>query len=110
MTASTSASTTLPSTKAAMTFMRRRSAGVSGTGSSSHSGAAPPVVEPSSGSSLTIPMLTDWGYFRTFTARATISPIVTSATADWRAIIALAVRLSGMVSVGLKAVAFVNET
>jgi len=42
-----------------------------------------------------------------FTARATTSRMVTSAVSDWIVINSLAVALSGMVSVGLKAVALV---
>ena len=48
--------------------------------------------------------------WRMFTALATISPSVTSETSDWRPITALARGVSGAVSVGLKAVAFVSET
>ena len=44
---------------------------------------------------------------RTFTARATTSTIVTSAISDWIAIRSFAMAVSGMVSVGLNAVAFV---
>ncbi len=46
---------------------------------------------------------------RMLTARATTRPIVTSAVSAWRLISHLAVGLSGMVSVGLKAVALVND-
>jgi len=46
---------------------------------------------------------------RMLTARATTSPIVTSAVNDWPAIRALAIGVSGMVSVGLKAVALVKD-
>jgi hypothetical protein len=46
---------------------------------------------------------------RTLTARATTSRIVVSAINDWIAISSLAMALSGIVSVGLKAVAFVYD-
>lgn len=46
---------------------------------------------------------------RMLTALATTSPIVTSAVNDWPAMRALAIGVSGMVSVGLKAVALVND-
>jgi hypothetical protein len=45
-----------------------------------------------------------------FTARETTRPIVTSETSDWSAIISFALTVSGIVSVGLNAVAFVNYT
>ncbi len=41
-----------------------------------------------------------------FTARATTSPTVTSAATDWTAITSFAIWVSGIVSVGLNAVAF----
>ena len=44
------------------------------------------------------------------TARATISPIVTSETSDWTPMIVFAVGVSGIVSVGENAVAFVSDT
>ena len=44
-----------------------------------------------------------------FTARATTKPIVTSAVSDCAAISDLAIGVSGIVSVGLNAVALVNE-
>ncbi len=44
------------------------------------------------------------------TARATTKPTVTSAASACPLIIHLAVGVSGIVSVGLNAVAFVNET
>ena len=47
---------------------------------------------------------------RMLTARATTSPTVTSEASDWPLISHLAMGVSGIVSVGLKAVAFVNET
>ncbi len=47
---------------------------------------------------------------RMLTARETMRPIVTSETSDWMPISPLARRLSGIVSVGLNAVAFVSET
>jgi hypothetical protein len=45
-----------------------------------------------------------------FTARAATSRTVTTESVDSAAIRAFAGRVSGMESVGLKAVAFVNET
>ncbi len=45
-----------------------------------------------------------------FTARETISPIVTSETIDWMPMIDFAIGVSGIVSVGEKAAAFVSET
>ena len=45
-----------------------------------------------------------------FTARETISPIVTSETTDCTPMMLLAIAVSGIVSVGEKAVAFVSET
>ena len=45
-----------------------------------------------------------------FTARETISPIVTSETSDWMPMTLLAIGVSGIVSVGEKAVALVSET
>ena len=45
-----------------------------------------------------------------FTARETISPIVTSDTIDCRPITLFAIALSGIVSVGENAVAFVSDT
>ena len=47
---------------------------------------------------------------RMLTARATTSPTVTSAVSACAAISSLAARLSGIASVGLNAVAFVNDT
>ena len=47
---------------------------------------------------------------RMLTARATTRPTVTSAVSDWAAISHFAIGVSGIVSVGLKAVALVNET
>ena len=44
------------------------------------------------------------------TARETISPIVTSETIDWTPMTHLAIGVSGIVSVGEKAVAFVSDT
>ena len=46
---------------------------------------------------------------RMLTARATTSPIVTSAVSDWALISHLAIAVSGIVSVGLNAVALVND-
>ncbi len=43
------------------------------------------------------------------TARATTRPMVTSAAADWTSISIFAVGVRGIVSVGLKAVALVND-
>jgi hypothetical protein len=48
-------------------------------------------------------------YCRMLTARATTSPIVTRAVSDWAAISSFARGVSGIVSVGLNAVALVNE-
>ncbi len=45
-----------------------------------------------------------------FTARETINPIVTSDTSACTPIVPFAVGLSGIVSVGEKAVAFVSDT
>ena len=45
-----------------------------------------------------------------FTARETISPIVTSETSDWTPMMVLAIGVSGIVSVGENAVALVSET
>ncbi len=45
-----------------------------------------------------------------FTARETISPIVTSETTDCRPMIVLAIGVSGIVSVGENAVALVSDT
>ena len=45
-----------------------------------------------------------------FTARETISPIVTSETSDCTPIVLFAAGLSGIVSVGENAVAFVSDT
>ena len=45
-----------------------------------------------------------------FTARATTRPIVTSETKDWTSIRSFAICVSGIASVGLNAVAFVNDT
>ena len=45
-----------------------------------------------------------------FTARETIRPIVTSETIDCRPITLLAIALSGIVSVGENAAAFVSAT
>jgi hypothetical protein len=47
---------------------------------------------------------------RMFTARAATSKTVTAESADSRPIIAFARRDNGIVSVGLNAIAFVNET
>lgn len=49
------------------------------------------------------------GYLRMFTARAMTRPTVISDTADWIIIIILAQWENGKVSVGLNAVALVNE-
>jgi hypothetical protein len=49
------------------------------------------------------------GYLRMFTARARTRPTVIRGTADWIIIIILAQREDGKVSVGLNAVALVNE-
>ena len=46
---------------------------------------------------------------RMFTARATTNPTVIRATSDWPAISDLAMGVSGIVSVGLNAVALVND-
>jgi hypothetical protein len=46
---------------------------------------------------------------RTLTARATTRRMVISAISDWVAISSFAIALKGMVSVGLKAVAFVYD-
>ena len=46
---------------------------------------------------------------RMFTALATTRPIVTSAVSDWAAISDLAIGVNGIVSVGLNAVALVND-
>jgi hypothetical protein len=46
---------------------------------------------------------------RMFTALATTKPIVTSAVSAWTAMSDFAVAVSGIVSVGLNAVAFVND-
>jgi hypothetical protein len=43
-------------------------------------------------------------------ARDTISPIVTSETSDWMPMKHFAIDVSGIVSVGEKAVALVSET
>jgi hypothetical protein len=48
--------------------------------------------------------------YKMLTARETIRPIVTSETIDWAPITLLAMPLSGIVSVGEKAVALVSET
>ena len=45
-----------------------------------------------------------------FTAREMISPRVTSETIDWMPMIIFAVGVSGIVSVGENAVAFVSDT
>ena len=50
------------------------------------------------------------GQARMLTARAATSSSVTSETVDWISISCFAVRVSGIVSVGLNALAFVNET
>ena len=47
---------------------------------------------------------------RMLTARETIRPIVTSETSDWTPMMLLAMGVSGIVSVGEKAVALVSET
>jgi hypothetical protein len=47
---------------------------------------------------------------RMLTARETTSPIVTSETSAWTPITLLASAVSGIVSVGLKAVALVSDT
>jgi hypothetical protein len=44
-----------------------------------------------------------------FTARATTRPTVTSATSDWAPMSHFADGVSGIVSVGLNAVAFVSD-
>ncbi len=49
------------------------------------------------------------GYFRMFTARAMTRATVTSDTADWNSIAIFAQRDSGSTSVGLNAVALVND-
>jgi len=49
-----------------------------------------------------------WGYFKMLVTRAMASPTVSRATADCKPMNALAGRVSGMVSVGLKAVALVR--
>ena len=49
-------------------------------------------------------------HFRMFTARATTMTARARLIADWTSISILAQRLSGMVSVGLKAVALVKDT
>jgi hypothetical protein len=46
---------------------------------------------------------------RMFTARATTNPTVSRAATDWMPITTFAVCVSGIVSVGLNAVAFVND-
>jgi len=45
-----------------------------------------------------------------FTARETTSPTVTTDTSDWMPITPFAISVSGIVSVGEKAVALVSET
>ncbi len=47
-------------------------------------------------------------YFRMFTARAITSPMITSELVAWTAMASFAHRASGMTSVGLNAVEFVN--
>jgi hypothetical protein len=47
-------------------------------------------------------------YVNAFTARATINPKSASATVDWTTIVNFARCVSGITSVGLKAVAFVK--
>ena len=49
------------------------------------------------------------GRYRMLTARAITSAPTPSDTADWTAIVSLAHRASGITSVGLNAVAFVND-
>jgi hypothetical protein len=49
------------------------------------------------------------GRYRMLTARAMTSAPTESDTADWTAIVSLAHRASGITSVGLNAVAFVND-
>ena len=48
------------------------------------------------------------GYLRMFTARAITSATVTSEMADWPSMVSFAHAVSGITSVGLKAVALVN--
>jgi hypothetical protein len=48
------------------------------------------------------------GHLKTFTARAMTRPRITRETTDWMAIAILAHGASGITSVGLNAVAFVN--
>jgi len=55
-------------------------------------------------------VLTPVDYLRMFTARAMTSAAVTNDTEAWSIIASFPHRDIGMVSVGLKAVAFVNET
>src|SRR6202050_5334368 len=49
-------------------------------------------------------------YWRMVTARATTNPIVTRETSDCALMMLFAVGVSGIVSVGLNAVAFVSDT
>ena len=56
------------------------------------------------------PFRSPWRYFRTLTARAITSAAVTRETADCSIIASLVHLDIGMVSVGLNAVALVNET
>ena len=49
-------------------------------------------------------------YFKMLTARATTKAMVSRATADWSSMSIFAHRDSGIVSVGLKATALVNDT
>jgi hypothetical protein len=51
----------------------------------------------------------DSPYFKMFTARAMTSATVINEIADWTSIVSFAQRDSGMTSVGLNAVAFVND-
>ena len=56
------------------------------------------------------PLIVVPAHYRMLTARATTRPTVTSEAIDCALISHLAVEVSGIVSVGLKAVAFVSET
>jgi hypothetical protein len=108
-------------------FVVRRQ-GVGSSRSRPHAGRewgrrAPPTVRTSVGTAIGLRRLREFSglrdahhaarrqlYCKTLTARAMTSATVTTETADWVSIVNLAHLVIGMVSVGLKAVAFVNET
>lgn len=72
-------------------------------------GRRPRAAHPGSDRDLNGPRARGSTYFRTFTARVMTSATVINEIADWTSIVSLAHRDIGMTSVGLNAVAFVND-